>query len=305
MPGATPSLLRRANLHGVARTLLMIATLLCAGVSHGEDAATLRTRAAALHDLLADNAFRRPLVLDSVQAEGTLTGDVYATVSQPYSVVRPALQGMDHWCDILMLHLNVKICTQQGTGKNSVLSVAVGRKANQPLEDAYRLAFGYRVAVDRPDYLEVRLNAAVGPLNTRDYHIALSAIPLDARHSFVHLSYSYAYGFAAGVAMQGYLMTIGRNKVGFSVVAHDAGGLPVYVAGMLGVIERNTMRYYLAVEVYLAAYTLPPGQQSERRLRDWFIAIEGYPRQLHELKREEYMTMKQMEITRQRAARPS
>lgn len=46
-------------------------------------------------------------------------------------------------------------------------------------------------------------------------------------------------------------------------------------------IERNTMRYYLAIEAYLGAYTLPAAEQPERRLRDWFAAVERYPRQLH------------------------
>ena len=73
----------------------------------------------------------------------------------------------------------------------------------------------------------------------------------------MHLSYSYDYGVAARVAMQGYLATIGRDKVGFSVVGTQADGQPVYIGGTRGVVERNTMRYYLAIEAYLGALSLP------------------------------------------------
>ncbi|MDT4876423.1 hypothetical protein FQZ97_1118590 [compost metagenome] len=94
----------------------------------------------------------------------------------------------------------------------------------------------------------MRLEAEDGPLGTRRYRIKLEAVALDERRSFLHLSYSYAYGLAARLATQAYLATLGRNKVGFSIVAHDAEGQPVYIGGMRGVIERNTMRYYLAIE---------------------------------------------------------
>ncbi len=62
--------------------------------------------------------------------------------------------------------------------------------------------------------------------------------------------------------MQGYLATIGRDKVGFSIVGSRADGQPVYVHGTRGVIERNTMRYYVAIEAYLGTMALPPPPHS-------------------------------------------
>ena len=106
---------------------------------------------------------------------------------------------------------------------------------------------------------------------------------------------------AANVAMQGYLATIGRNKVGFSVVDHTDDGQPIYIGGMRGVVERNTMRYFLAIEAYLGALTTAPQERLEKRLNDWFTGIERYPRQLHELERDEYLDMKHKEIQRQQA----
>ncbi|HET9471547.1 MAG TPA: hypothetical protein VFO24_10620, partial [Usitatibacter sp.] len=258
---------------------------------HAQDAAALREREASLAGALAANPFHRPLVIESRQSRGTLEGDVYAVVAYPYAVVGPALQGMDHWCDILLVHLNVKGCVARGAGDRSVLSLAVGRRFDQPLADAFRIDFAYRVAASTPGYLEVLLTARAGPLGTKDYRIVVEAAPVDAKSSFIHMSYSYAYGVAAEVAMRGYLATLGRDKVGFTIVARDAGGAPVFLGDVRGVIERNTMRYYLAIEGYLAASGLPPAQQPERRLENWFAAVERYPRQLHEMERGEYLSM--------------
>jgi len=106
---------------------------------------------------------------------------------------------------------------------------------------------------------------------------------------------------AARVATQGYLATLGRNKVGFSIVGRNAEDQPVYIGGMRGVIERNTMRYYLAIEAYLSALAEPPAARLEKRLDLWQSGVEQYPAQLHELEREQYLAIKRKEIQRQRA----
>jgi hypothetical protein len=269
--------------------------------ARAQDAAALQARETALGGRLATNQFHRPLVIESKEAGGVLQGDVYALVAYPYGIVGPALQGMDHWCDILMVHLNVKDCVAHGAGAQSVLSLAVGRRFDQPLANAFRIDFAYRLAASTPGYLEVLLTAGSGPLGTKDYRIVLEAAPADAKSSFIHMSYSYAYGSVAELAMQGYLATAGRNKVGFTIVDRDADGAPVYLGDVRGVIERNTMRYYVAIEGYLAASALPAAQQPEQRLQNWFSAVERYPRQLHEMERGEYMSMKHRELARRGA----
>ena len=186
-----------------------------------QDAVALHARYDAMRDALADSQFKRPLVLESVQNEGDLKGDVFSVVAQPYSVVAPSLQGMTHWCDMLIVHLNVKHCQPHGSGDASVLTLAVGRKFDQPVADAYTVDFAYRVAASRADYMRVQLLADEGPLGTKDYRIVLEAIPLDATSSFVHMSYSYGQGMAARIAMQAYLATLGRDKVGFSIVGRQ------------------------------------------------------------------------------------
>jgi len=291
------------------RAVLFRAVLVCAVVFctllvgmpqvHAQDAASLQARHAALHAQLASNPFQRPLYLESLETNTSLRGDVYAQIEQPYAVVGPALLDANHWCDILILHLNVKGCRASFTPTVSTLRVHIGRKFDQPLTDAFEVSFIYHVVATTSDYLKVELNAERGPLSTSDYRIALEVVPLDATHSFLHLSYSYAYGLAARIAMRGYLATLGRSKVGFSIVGHTQSGEPIYLTGVRSVVERNTMRYFLAIESYLGALVLPQAQQPERRINAWYDAIEAYPLQLHELERGEYLDMKRHEIRRQ------
>jgi hypothetical protein len=103
------------------------------------------------------------------------------------------------------------------------------------------------------------------------------------------------------LAMRAYLSTIGRDKVGFTVVGRESDNQPRLIGGMRGLVERNTMRYYLAIEAYLGALSAPPTARVEKRLRDWFAATEAYPRQLHEIEQNEYLAMKRKEYSRQQA----
>lgn len=261
----------------------------------------LRARYASLQHELAQNQFGRPIYLDSVQNEGDLSGDVYAVLSHSFAKVNAALDEAAQWCDVLILHLNVKHCRSAGGPPVSALVVYIGTKHAQQLAAAQRVEFDFRVAVDTAQYLQILLHADTGPFGVRNFRLMLEAVPLDADRSFIHLSYSYSYGLLARLAMQTYLGTIGRGKVGFSVVGRTAEGRPVYVGDVRGVIERNTMRYYLAIDAYLGTFGQPAHEQLERRLRDWFAATEQYAVQLHELGEREYLEMKRAELSRQSA----
>ena len=286
------------------RIALLAAALLLGGSARAQDAAALRAMHDSLHAKLAASPFQRPLVLESTMSSGDLKGDVYAVVDQPFSIAGPALQGMAHWCELLILHLNVKNCSAVGAPPGEVLSLIVGRKFDQPLDDGYPVRFAYSTPMASGDYLRVQMAADTGPLGTRDYRLALEAVPLDARHSFLHMSYSYAYGTAARLAMQMYLATAGRDKIGFSVTGNGSDGKPSHIDGVRGVVERNTMRYYLAIESYLGALSATPAERDEKRLRDWFAATERYPAQLHEMERDQYLAMKRSELQRQHIGAP-
>jgi len=284
--------------------VLAIASLfvsLFASLAQAQDATALRAKHDSLREKLASNPFQRPLVLESTQNSGDLKGEVYAVVDQPFSVVGPALQGTDHWCELLILHLNVKGCSATGKPPAEVLSLVVGRKFDQPLDDGYKVEFAYSMPAASADYLRVQMAADAGPVGTRDYRLALEAVPLDDKRSFIHMSYAYGYGATARLAMQAYLATAGRDKVGFSVTGKSDDGKPVYIDGVRGVVERNTMRYYLAIEAYLGSLAAPPGEQQEKRLRDWFASTERHKQQLHEIDRDDYLKMKRNELQRQKA----
>ena len=268
---------------------------LLAAPALAQDSATLRARQAALQASLEANTYNRPIYIESMHNGGDLRGEVYAIVQQPFASVGPALQGMEHWCEILMLHLDVKMC-RWSTGGSELLTVATARKYDQPLESAASVDFNYRVISSTPDYLHVQLLAANGPMGTHDYRIVLEAVALDAKTSFLHFSYAYSQGFGGRLAMEAYLATLGRNKVGFTVTGHKPDGQPIFINNVRGLVERNCMRYFLAIEAFLNAQPLPPAERLERRLRDWHAGTERYPVQLHEMERDEYLAMKRREI---------
>ena len=276
--------------------------LLCmaAGAARADDAsAALRARYAELKDRLQQTQFQKPIHLASAEMPDSASGEIYAVIAQPFSTVGPGLERPASWCEVLILNLNVKYCRPAGEGRESTLAVSVGKKGFQPLEQALRAEFVYRLEAKTPDYLKVTLNAEHGPLGTRNYRLYFEAVPLDEAHSFIHLSYAYGYGLAGKLAMQFYLGTTGSDKAGFTIVGRESDGRPRYVGGVRGIVERNTMRYYLAIEAHLGALSSPPQARMEKGFRDWFAAAERYPRQLHEMEQGEYMDMKRREYQRQ------
>lgn len=263
-----------------------------AAVAEGS-ASALKAKYAALRDQLARNQFQRPIYLDSSETKTNTRGNIYAVMDHPFSEMNAALNGPDKWCDILILHINTKYCHAENGSKGTVLKMNIGKKYDQPLDQAYRLEFDYKVVASTPDYLQVQLTARKGPLGTSDYVIVLETVGLSQKQSFLHLTYAYGYGFSGRIALQAYLATAGAGKVGFTVVGKGDGGEPEYIRGVRGVVERNTMRYYLAIDAYLN------GTRLDKRLENWYDGTERYPRQLHEVDRNDYLQMKRREYQRQ------
>jgi len=281
---------------GPSRFLVLAALVAAAGGASAQTAQALQAQHGNLQSALAQSPFQRPMILQANSSAETPQGDIYAVVDHAFGLVGNAFQQPAHWCDVLMLQLNVKRCEVAAEGGRQTLQVAIGKKVEQPLKDAFRVDFEYTVRSAQPDYLSVQINAPEGPLGTRDYRLTLEAVPVDAQRSFLHMSYSYANGLTARLATRAYLATSGRDKVGFSVARRDADGQPVYVGGMQGVAERNAMRYFLAIEAFLAAETAPPEQRADKRLRSWFSATERYPRQLHEMDMADYLKLKRRQL---------
>jgi hypothetical protein len=263
--------------------------------------AGLAARHASLGPQLAGNAFGGPLVLQSDEPPRRIEGDVYAVLEHPFAAVSGALSDPGQWCEILILHLNTKYCRRAQLQGAPHVQLRVGRKEPQAVDSASLLDFAWREPQVRPEYLSVQMDAPEGPYDTRDYRLFAEAVPLAGGRTFLHLGYGMGYGGASRIAMQLYLGTIGRDKVGFTRVPR--GGGEEFVDGLRGVVERNTMRYYLAIDAYLDSLVAPAGQQLEKRLRAWFDATERYPRQLHEVERDAYLRMKRDEVQRQASVR--
>ena len=240
------------------------------------DASQLRASYERVKARLERSAYGRPLALDSREMHRSLEGDAYAIVTEPFAKVDAAMAPVADWCEVLMLPFNTKHCTTHAGRDGSNLTLYVGRKNDTPLESAYRLDFDYSVVSRTSDYLQIVLTAGTGPLGTRDYRIVLELTPLEGNRTFMHLSYAYGYGAMSQVAMQAYLATLGASKVGFTPDGDD------YVHGVRGVMERNTMRYYLALDAYLASLDAPPAVRVAKRLNDWYSGTERYSRQLQE-----------------------
>lgn len=254
---------------------------------------------ARLAPALQDNAFGQPLVLRSSESATGLTGDIYAVVPHAFTAIQTEMKSADRWCDVMILHINTKYCHAVAGPQGTRLLVNIGKKTPQAVADAARLVFRYNETSTLKNYFAIVLTARDGPLGTSNYRIRLEAVELPGKQSFVHLTYAYSVGFAGRLAMQTYLATVGAGKVGFSRLAPGADGQVHYVSGVRGVVERNTMRYYLAIDAYLASLAVPASQQFEKRLQHWFDATERYPRQLHEIDKTAYLSMKRSEYKRQ------
>jgi len=278
----------------VAATLAACAALPAAAVADRdvmsrEVATTLRAKLTEIRPNLARNHFGRPLHLESTEGRGELKGDVYALLSHPYRKVRDGLVDAASWCEILTLPFNVKRCEARGP---DAISMFIGRTPEAPVRSAVRIDFHYAVLARGDDVLRLELDAPSGPFGTKSYRIVLDATPVEDGRTFMHMSYGYGFGTVSRLAMQAYLATSGSSKMGFSREA----GSDSPVRGMRGVLERNTMRYFLAIDAHLNTLDVPAGSRAYRRLVDWFDATERYPRQLHEMTREEYVALKQRDL---------
>lgn len=264
-----------------------------------DSASSLRDRYTALTEQLEQSPLGPGLYLESFEGSRTLRGDVYAVVDYPFAVIAEVFARPESWCEALILHINIKYCQPRVRGERTLLSVAIGKKIEQPLDETNRVELTYNVTASTPDYMAVGLHANKGPLGTKNYNIAMESIGLEGERAFLHVRYSYGYGLLAGLAMRIYLGTSGQSKVGFTIIGGENGEPPHLVGGVRGATERNAMRYYLAIDAYLGAAATPAPERFSESLERWFTATERYAPQLHEVEHDAYITMKRREYLRQ------
>lgn len=237
-----------------------------AAVAADGSAATLKAKHEELKAALAKNAFGRPLHMESSEGSDQVKGELYAVLDHPLAKVGDALARPGAWCEILVMPMHLQKCT---AGEGAV-AMTVASKLGPDAGEGVPLKFAFNVASKNADYVALQLAAPEGPAGTRDYRMALEAVPLDANKSFIHVTYSYGYGSMAKLATKTYLSTSGKDKVGFTT------------GGMRGILERNAMRYLLAVDAYLGALSGPANQRIEQRFKAWQAGLQRYPKQLAE-----------------------
>ena len=122
---------------GWALARFLAAAVLCAdaGLVHADDAdanspESLRAKYGVLQDSLRQNQFQRPLYMESSRTRDSVAGEIYAVINHPFATVGAALESPSNWCDILILHLNIKYCRASTAGQADVLNVSIGIKPN-------------------------------------------------------------------------------------------------------------------------------------------------------------------------------
>lgn len=278
-----------------AAALLFFADSAAAVEKPGQDEETLLGTYLRNKDRLARNSFGVPLFLESVERDDRVYADVYGIFEYPFSSVVNVLNVPANWCDILSLHPNVKACTYRELPDAWLLTFYLGRKIYQPPEATRQVVYQYQNVVQQQGYLDIMLNADAGPFGTNDHRMRFEALPLDGGRTFVHVSYSYRDSVALRLAEKLYFATLGRSKVGFTQIGTESNGNPVYIGGPRGAIERNAVRYYFAIQSLMNTLRYPEERRFMMRISEWYDLTARFPKQLFELEREDYLTIKAAE----------
>ncbi|MEM7195355.1 MAG: hypothetical protein AAF402_10415 [Pseudomonadota bacterium] len=210
----------------------------------------------------------------------------------PFEVFALQLSTISEWCEFIPLHLNIKACAAITRGDQQYLQFYAGVKGYLTPKEASLLELEYSTKWESELFL-VDMYAPTGPYRTTDVNFDIRAIPVEEGIYF-EFDLSSVPGVAAQLAKV-YLATVGRNKIGFSSDGTNWRGKPKYVGGQRGAAERNIVRYLLAIETYFDTLELPAENQFEARIMNWFDSTERYRKQLFELEREDYLSIKRRE----------
>lgn len=252
----------------------------------------------SLRPRLAQSPMREGLVLDSSESSERTSGEIYAVLNVPLPRLEQVNRDPVRWCEILLLLSNSKNCTVGTVSMDDstpVLMLQIGTKGPQDLASTTPMDFHFSSSKPQAPVLETLLTSSTGPMGTKDGMLRLNAIALNADQAFIHLHYSYRSSMAGRFATELYLQTLGRGKVGFSVAPESAG----LVGGVRGIIERNTMRYFLSLDCALQWVAVDASAQRFGQMAAcWYDATTRYPIQLYEMTRQDYLDMKGLEFLR-------
>ena len=229
----------------------------------------------------------RSFSITSEARDGAARGEALAEIHVSLSVLRAVLTQPERWCEILLLTPHVAGCASMEGGSDARFEVKLLYRYDQPADEAKRAQFRFEQRLSQPEFLSVRLASPQGPLGTQDYRLELEAAALDEQRSVLKVEYSYRYGIRAAAALGFYLATTGRQKQGFTL---GEEGEPV--RGLRGSVERNAMRYFLAIESHALCAEKDAAMRFQVSLDQWLRALEPYPGQIAEADPDDYRRIK-------------
>jgi hypothetical protein len=232
--------------------------------------------------------------LDSFDEKNISGVDIYGVIEYPFEFVEKEFMAHANWCNIVILHPNIKACTYWGTDNNWRLILFNADKAEQTLANASPIEFKWSIN-RQPGYFDILLRASEGPYSTKNHLFELEAAPRDEHRTLVHLRYSYEYGVLTSIFMKSYFAIFGGSKVGFSVTGKDSNNNPVYASGIRGLNERNVVRYYFAILAYMETRHSPVELSFEKSIGRWHDLASQYKKQLTPGEKKDYIARKKLD----------
>jgi hypothetical protein len=240
-----------------------------------------------------------PLHVRANDQEGVVSGEVHAVFARGFDDVTGLLRHGGEWCEVVTLHPNVKACTHAPSGERERIVFYTGLKNYQPAHLSRKHQYQLHIDRHEPGYLLARLWPEADELMAGAEPAVIEVVALGDSRTGLHVYYHQRLSTWARLAAKAYFATLGRDKVGFTVLGYDRDGKPEYVSGLVGAIERSIVRYFLAIQTQLDMNdTLVDADV--RRHEHWFALTERYPRQLHEMQKDSYLETKRREREQQK-----
>lgn len=247
-----------------------------------------------LRELQQRTPFAIPIRMHSEERKDEVHAEVQAILENPFDAVKAALTSPETWCQIAPLNVTIKACVYQPPPHETPLTFYLGPKQYRAPEDALAQPYQFSVQTRSPGTAAISLSAKNGLYGTTAHLMELELASVGGR-AVMTLHTSYVQSAASQLAMAIYLATFGRNKVGFTRESSRPGVEGEYVKGLRGMVERNVVRYYLALEAFLDTQSVPAPHRFEARLNMAYELMERYPLQLHDLEKAEYLDVKRRE----------
>lgn len=239
-----------------------------------------------------------PIHLFTRQEKNRLTVKLIGVMPYSYTEVASVLSQPQSYCEFLPLMFNVKSCiVAEQNPQTQIRYYVAGKHYNPPLT-SFRINSVYRLLQYKGDFLSVNLESDEDSLGSSQYRVELRAIPYNGQ-TLISVNSLYAPGRLTRMATYTYINVFARNKPGFTMVKQDDAAKPSPITGFPAIIERSSVRAYLALKSLLTNRHLRPEQQFEARLRTWYDLNSPYNKQLYELDRNQYLDIKRRERANQ------